>query len=378
MDNLTSIDMSTLTKSVQDSCCLVLFLDDETHLSHCESALSCIFVIDRSHHRFLLGVRAEIDTARKLQRSIVTVINQDKFVERTLIDQYRSLGYGFIFRYSSSLGTLVSSTIRLLHTSEQVVGYSTAYRQVETAGLFNSRLVIHVCRFNWTQASYDKLMGSIRRAVAKCQSMPVTAPDTVVAESPAAAPHTNESVEEQFKRRVLERYSSVEEAWKAFDNFGEATGKLTRSDFKGVVSSLLGMKITKSEQGKLRKELDKRNTKLISESDFKAFFGHVPNASVASTQSQQAVVPIDCPQLPDAYRSRPEIEKSIVDLLVGRSKSKSARIVAVGMVSLCESFFRLLTYSSLLFIYQGGVGCVKKMLHRMLSLTHNHTQEELH
>ena len=39
VDNLTSIDMSTLTKSVQDSCCLVLFLDDETHLSHCEQCI---------------------------------------------------------------------------------------------------------------------------------------------------------------------------------------------------------------------------------------------------------------------------------------------------------------------------------------------------
>ena len=43
-------------------------------------------------------MRAEIDTARKLQRPIMTVINSDKFIERGLIDQYQALGYGFIFR----------------------------------------------------------------------------------------------------------------------------------------------------------------------------------------------------------------------------------------------------------------------------------------
>ena len=159
--------------------------------------------------------------------------------------------------------------------------------------------------------------------------MPVKAPGTVVAESPAAAPHSDESVGEQFKRKVLERYSSVQEAWKAFDNLSDIDG-ISRKDFKFVVSSLLGMKITSAEKAKLRRKIDQTNTKLISENDFNVFFEHEPGTLAASNaQIQQAVLPMDCPQIPDAYRSRPKIEKAIVDLLVG--KSNSSRVVAVGM-----------------------------------------------
>ena len=176
-------------------------------------------------------------------------------------------------------------------------------------------------------------MGSIRRAVVKCQSMPVAAPEMVVAESLAAAPHSeeSESVAEQFKRKVLERYSSVQEAWKAFNDLSDIDG-ISRKDFKSVLSSLLGMKITSAEKGKLRRQIDQTNTKVIREEDFSAFFGRVPNTSAASSaQTQQAVLPMDCPKLPDAYRSRPKTEKSIVDLLVGKSKTKSSYVVAVGM-----------------------------------------------
>ena len=180
----------------------------------------------------------------------------------------------------------------------------------------------------------------------KCQSVPV-----IAAESPVTASHADKSVEEEFKRRVLERYSSVEEAWKAFDSVSVTNGKLTRSDFKTIVASLLEMKITKSQQGKLRRQLDENNTKVISKEDFNAFFGHVPNTSVASSaQTQQAVLPMDCPQISDAYRSRPTTEKSLVALLIGESKSKSPRIVAVGMVSTRVTAFcdYLLTYVCLL------------------------------
>ena len=115
-------------------------------------------------------------------------------------------------------------------------------------------------------------MGSIRRAVVKCQSMPDETPEIVVAESLAAAPHSDDTVAEQFKWKVLERYSSVQEAWKAFDSVSETRG-ISRKDFKTILSSLLGMKITSAEKSKLRRQLDPTNTKIISKSAFNSFFG---------------------------------------------------------------------------------------------------------
>ena len=94
------------------------------------------------------------------------------------------------------------------------------------------------------------------------------------------------------------------------------------------------MKITSKQKGKLRKMLDPLNTKLIGLSDFQAFFGHeeakqagVHKAIVAKFPA----LPVDVPQLPDAYRSRVATEKQIADLLVGKVKSKTHLIAAVGM-----------------------------------------------
>ena len=71
---------------------------------------------------------------------------------------------------------------------------------------------------------------------------------------------------------------------------------------KQIVSSLLGIKITSSEKGKLRKRLDPGNSKLITFSDFISFFGEdaQTDSNTEMSSSQLPSLPLDVPQLPDA------------------------------------------------------------------------------
>jgi hypothetical protein len=114
----------------------------------------------------------------------------------------KALGFGYLF-------------------SEQVVGFSTQYRV----------------------ASHKKLMQAIRRAVAKCSATNSKSATTAV------TPHVD-----IFKELVLSTYGSVAEAWQAFNSIGDTPDKLTRADFKIIISSTLKMKITSKQKGKLRYE----------------------------------------------------------------------------------------------------------------------------
>ena len=176
----------------------------------------------------------------------------------------------------------------LLSPSEQVTGYAIAYRE----------------------ASYEKLSNSIRRSVAKCAAMPTPVASTqegAGSETAAInAPTTASSglpLVDQFKQRVLAQYGSVASAWETFDGISDAPG-ISRSDFKLVVSSLLKLKMTNAEKGKLRKKLDPLNTKTIREADFMSFFGDNKDKDDAAIHLQSAAklpsLPVDMPELPDA------------------------------------------------------------------------------
>jgi hypothetical protein len=73
------------------------------------------------------------------------------------------------------------------------------------------------------------------------------------------------------------------------------------------------------------------NTKLIGRSDFQVFFGQEQADVHRTTVAKFPALPVDVPQLPDAYRSRVATEKQIADLLVGKIKSTTHLITAVGM-----------------------------------------------
>ena len=80
--------------------------------------------------------------------------------------------------------------------------------------------------------------------------------------------------------------------------------------------------------------MDPLNTKLIGLSDFLAFFRQDQAKQDVTQQTIVAkfpALPVDVPQLPDAYRARVATEKQIADLLVGNIKSKSHLISAIGM-----------------------------------------------
>jgi hypothetical protein len=105
-----------------------------------------------------------------------------------------------------------------------------------------------------------------------------------------------------FRGKILEKYGSVQQAFAAFDAVGDVDGKITRSDFKTILSSLLNMKLAASSRGKLRKLIDKSNTKMIGFSDLLEFFETQKenDASLTSTPQQVAtILPLDVPKLPD-------------------------------------------------------------------------------
>jgi hypothetical protein len=111
--------------------------------------------------------------------------------------------------------------------SEQVVGFSTQYRQ----------------------ASHEKLMQAIRRAAAKCSA---TKSKSATETTAAVIPHTQNPLEYQFKKIVLNTYGTVTEAWQVFNSIGDTPDKLTRTDFKHIISSTLKMNITSKQKGKIR------------------------------------------------------------------------------------------------------------------------------
>jgi hypothetical protein len=110
--------------------------------------------------------------------------------------------------------------------SEQVVGFSTQYRV----------------------ASHEKLRQAIRRAVAKCSATNSKS----ATETTAVTPHMEKPLEDKFKEVVLKKYGTAAKAWPAFNSIGDTPAKLTRADFKVLVSSKLKMKITSKQKGKLR------------------------------------------------------------------------------------------------------------------------------
>ena len=79
-------------------------------------------------------------------------------------------------------------------------------------------------------------MAAIKRAVAKCQIN-----ETLVVSAGGPGIHEKQTgltdLEGRFKTLVLSRYSSVQQAWSAFDV--SSKGSLSRSDFKRVISTTL-------------------------------------------------------------------------------------------------------------------------------------------
>jgi hypothetical protein len=79
--------MEELIASVQQSCCLVVYLDDETHKVTQLPEIPINFI--DAYYWQSQWVCAEIETARKANITIISVVNSDKFVERKLIEQYQ-------------------------------------------------------------------------------------------------------------------------------------------------------------------------------------------------------------------------------------------------------------------------------------------------
>ena len=81
VDNLKRINKEELKECVKASCCLVLFVCDEAINSE--------------------WVQLELATAKRHQIDIIAVVDQDRFVERELIDLYVENDLDFVFAQQS-------------------------------------------------------------------------------------------------------------------------------------------------------------------------------------------------------------------------------------------------------------------------------------
>ena len=109
-----------------------------------------------------------------------------------------------------------------------------------------------------------------------------------------------------------------------------------RTDFK-VVLRMIGLSITSTEKRILRKRMDPSNSKFIRFVDFQSFFNietgpiSAPGPASNESESRAASIPVDTPNLPDNYSHRPNVEKQLIELLVGKASCQGGCIAAYGM-----------------------------------------------
>ena len=196
---------------------------------------------------------------------------------------------------------------------------------------------------------YERLIQAISRGVEKQRQTSTNASQTIHREGKdshgaASAGASNGeksavvSLAQQFRDLTLNKYSSIEKAWKMFDSLSDQPGQLSRADFKACLK-MIGLTMTSKEKGQLRKMMDPSGSKLIRLHDFKAFMMEAAvDASTAATpqKARMANLPVDMPSLPDNYSHRHNVEDQIRDLLIGKAACKGNTVAAQGMVSTYE------------------------------------------
>jgi hypothetical protein len=199
----------------------------------------------------------EIEVARQNNVGIIVVIDNDKYNQRQIIDQYTKLGCGYLF-------------------SSQVIGFSSEYRS----------------------AAYEKLAHAIKRAVATRQ--PNAKSKKVNASADVHAHATSGGI---FRSGVLGKYGSAENAWRVLSQVSEGSDGLSRSDFKAMLA-MLKIKLPKEETKKLRRQMDPENSKMVKKPDFIRFIkrndgNKAEQESPGKSETSFAPLPVDAPALPD-------------------------------------------------------------------------------
>jgi hypothetical protein len=197
----------------------------------------------------------EITIAKDHGIPIITIIDVDISMARQIIDQHIEKGYGHLF-------------------DNQVINYSTSYRA----------------------NAYRLVFEAVNAAVNDSAGQSAAIPNAVG----NGKLHGDPSDQAHFVTVLLSRYSSVEEAWSAFDI--KRKGYLSRSDFKRVIHKTLGLRWSDGDRRKLRGKLDPQNTNHIV---FEAFakFVRLSQSDGAENKlnNRRAVIPMDVPSLPDRF-----------------------------------------------------------------------------
>jgi hypothetical protein len=140
----------------------------------------------------------------------------------------------------------------------------------------------------------------------------------------------------QFKSAVLARYGSVRDAWAAFDITPEGAQKgfLSRSDFKRIIHTTLGISCSDVERRQLRAKLDPQKSKRVALTALENFImereggDNQKNKKPEKNVGALAVLPMEVPSLPDSFQPRTDVKSQLVNGLLTTSKSC---VVAQGM-----------------------------------------------
>ena len=167
----------------------------------------------------------EVLTAKKNLVPIITVIDQDRYLEHAVIDQYMKMEHWqHIF-------------------ARQVIGFTSEHRK----------------------ATFEKLSTAVKRAVAKTHqtSLQLNILSTTIIESANV-----------LRGLAIKKYGTAKVAVKAVNDGGSI---ISRKDFKRLVAKV-GMDISDGQRKQLRKHIADSSGREITLQQFKIFLDEVPKS----------------------------------------------------------------------------------------------------
>jgi hypothetical protein len=127
--------------------------------------------------------------------------------------------------------------------------------------------------------------------------------------------HSISSLQKQLTEAIEEQYQSASNFFVAFSD--PKNHGITRTGFRGAVRSL-GLHIPDQHRKQLRKAIT--TSKLISLEDLQRFVSDL----LPAPEKALCALPADLPQLPSNFQIRKDVEKSLIDALIGGSKDSVA------------------------------------------------------
>lgn len=171
--------------------------------------------------------------------------------------------------------------------------------------------MFYVLSTAYRKTCYAQLADAIRLAV------------TLASKPGAMSIHSTEicipSLQKQLTEAIEKQYQSASDFFVEFSD--PKSHGITRTGFRGAIRSL-GLNIPDRHRKMLRKAIS--SSKLISLEEIQ----HFVSGLQPSPEQALCALPADLPQLPSNFQTREDVEKSLIDALVGGSKDSSVAVTA--------------------------------------------------